>query len=250
MEQFRIAILAAGKGSRMKQNLPKALTPVAGKPILQYLVESINASQVNGIPLVVIGPEGRRLCDDFGGRCDYAIQSEQLGTGHAIKVSQTAVGDAEHLIVLYGDHPFISADSLRRLAERHLERENTITMMTVSLENFVGWRETFSHWGRILRGADGHITGIRENKDATEEEKTILEVNPALFCFKCAWLWQNIERLSNENAQKEYYLTDLVAMAVKQGEKISSLTIAPEEALGINTQEEQKIAEELLAKRN
>lgn len=246
---FRIVVLAAGKGKRMKQPFPKALTPVAGKPILQYLVESVEASKVDGPPVVVVGPERPKLCETFGVTCTYAVQQEQLGTGHAVLSAKEAVGKADALIVLYGDHPFLSADSLQRLAKRHEERGNVVTMMTTVVPNFNGWYTAFSHWGRILRGSDGHIIGIREDKDATEEERKIQEVNPALFCFDAKWLWKHIETLKNENVQKEYYLTDLIAMAVSQGQKISSLEIAPEEAVGINTPEECRLAEDLIKNR-
>lgn len=243
---FRIAILAAGKGTRMNQDIPKALTPVGGKPILQYLIESIEDSGVENNPIVVTGPEGTRFCDSFNKECEYVVQHKQLGTGHAVMQTQEKVGDADALIVLYGDHPFISADSLKRLAERHEERGNTITMMTTTVPHYDEWYCAFSHWGRILRGEDGHIQGIRQWKDASAEEQEIREVDPALFCFKTSWLWENIERLKNNNSQEEYYLTDLISMCVEQGEPISSLEVEPEEAIGINTPTECKVAEEIL----
>lgn len=233
----------------MKQDLPKALTPVGGKPILQYLIQSIEDSQVDGIPIVVTGPEGTRFCDHFKKECEYVIQRDQLGTGHAAKMTKQAVGPADALIILYGDHPFISAESLRRLAERHETRNNTITMMTVIVPNFNDWYQSFEHWGRIQRGSDGHIVGIREFKDATDQERNIKEVNPALFCFDTKWLWENIEKLDNDNVQHEYYLTDLVAMAVSQGQPISSLDISPEEAIGINSPQEREVAEQVLRNR-
>jgi bifunctional UDP-N-acetylglucosamine pyrophosphorylase/glucosamine-1-phosphate N-acetyltransferase len=138
---------------------------------------------------------------------------------------------------------------LEKLAARHQERGNIITMMTVVVPSFAEWHQVFEHWGRILRGTDGHIAGIREFKDASDEEKAITEVNPSLFCFAAKWLWENIEKLRNSNVAKEYYLTDLVGLAVTQGQKISSLTIAPEEAVGINTPAEREIAEKILAER-
>ncbi|MFH1405425.1 MAG: NTP transferase domain-containing protein [Patescibacteria group bacterium] len=247
---FRIIILAAGKGKRMGNgDKPKALTPVGGKPILQYLVESIESSKVDGVPVVVTGPEKIRLCDEFGGRCDYVSQMEQLGTGHAVMVSKDMVIDSDALIVLYGDHPFISANTLKRLTARHAFGDNTITMMTTTVPSFDDWYSAFTHWGRILREPQsGHIIGIREYKDTNDQERGIKEVNPALFCFDSTWLWENIEKLNNNNAQQEYYLTDLIEMAVEQGKRISSLDVAPEEAIGINTPQECKVAEDLIEK--
>jgi len=246
---FRIVILAAGKGTRMRSDIPKTLTPIGGKPILQYLYESVVASGLNGDPIVVTGPERVRLCDAFGGSCEYAVQEEQLGTGHAVLASRDTVGEADALIVLYGDHPFISSQTIRALAHRHQERGNTITLMTARVPNFEGWRCVFARWGRMFRGADGHISRVVQYKDATDAERDITEVDPALYCFETSWLWENLPRLKNENAQREYYLTDLIEMAAAQGKPLSSIDVAPEEVIGINTQEEREIAEAVLAKR-
>ncbi len=243
---FRFVILAAGMGSRMGGAIPKALIPVGGKPILQWLYESTKASGVDGIPIIVVGHERDQLCQSFNGLCEYVVQEQQLGTGHAVMMAKQAARGSDAIIVLYGDHPFISPVSLRRLSEQHMNQQNTITMMTVTVPSFEGWRKVFAHWGRILRNDQGEILGIREYKDTSEGERQLLEVNPAFFCFKADWLWENLKKLKNDNKQKEYYLTDLIAMAVTQQEKIATMSIASEEAIGINTPEEREIAEEIL----
>lgn len=247
---FRFIILAAGKGTRMKSDVPKALTPVGGKPILQHLHESIMDSGVDGVPVVVIGHERTRLCETFGGECDYVVQEEQLGTAHAVKVCKDTVVGADAIIVLYGDHPFVAAETLASLAKMHEESGGVLSMMTTTVPSFDGWRRAYLHWGRILRDSHGHVIGIREYKDAMDSEREIKEVNPALYCFDTKWLWENIEQIKNFNASGEYYLTDLVELAVAQGHEISSLDVAPEQAVGINTPEELEIAEDLLSKRN
>ena len=247
-KKFRVVILAAGKGKRMKSDVPKALTMVGGKPILQHIIENVRASGLDTKPVIVIGSEGQRICDAFNGGCEYAVQKKQLGTGDALRSAKHVVEKADAVIVLYGDHPFVSAKTIQKLASRHLERKNIITMMTAIVPSFNGWYRAFAHWGRVLRGKNSHIMGIQEYKDANDDQKNIHELNPALFCFDGKWLWENIDKLSNKNAQEEYYLTDLVARAVEQGEKLSSISVAPEEVIGINTQEEREIAEELLAK--
>lgn len=243
--KFKLVILAAGKGKRMNSDIPKALTPVGGKPILQYLHESAIASGISR-PIVVIGHERNRLCEAFGGDCDYVVQEEQLGTGHAVMITKDAVGDADALMVLYGDHPFISAESMKKLATRHEQDKNILTLMTTRLPDFEGWRKAFTHWSRIIRDESGRMTRDVQYKDSTEEEKIITEVNPCIYCFDTKWLWEHIAGLKNENAQKEYYLTDLIGMAVAEGHTLSSIDVAPEEVIGINTQEEREIAEELL----
>lgn len=246
---FRFIILAAGKGTRMKQDLPKALTPVGGKPILQHLYESVKASGVDGVPVIVIGPDQPPLCDAWNGVCEYVVQREQLGTGHAVNACRDAVTDADAIIVLYGDHPFISSTTLQQLAQLHEKSSGVLSMMTTIVPSFDVW-PIYYHWGRIIRDKHRHIMAIREYKDAMESEQAITEVNPALYCFDTKWLWNNVGQVKNFNAKGEYYLTDLVELAVAQGHDIASLTIAPEEAVGINTQEERLIAEKLLAKRH
>lgn len=233
----------------MKSDVPKAIIAVAGKPILSHLLESIRASGLDACPVVVVGHKMDEIRDAFADVCAYAVQDKQLGTGHAVRCAKEEIGNADAVIVLYGDHPFVSAATLRKLAARHAERGNAMTLMTTVVPNFDGWYRAFQHWGRILRGENGHILGIREYKDATEVERAIQEVNPALFCFDAAWLWKNIERLGTKNVQGEYYLTDLVELAVTEGAKLSSIIVPAEEVIGINTPEELQIAEELLKRR-
>jgi len=245
---FRFIILAAGKGSRMKQELPKALTPIGGKPILQHLYESILDSKVDGAPVVVMAPDQPKLCEGWNGSCDYVIQQEQLGTGHAVSACKEAVTDADAIIVLYGDHPFISANTLRRLGQMHTESKEVLSIMTTTVSSYEEW-PNYYHWGRIIRDKDGKIMAIRESKDALESELLVTEVNPALYCFDTKWLWESVGHIKNKNAKGEYYLTDLVELAVAQGHNIASLSIPPEEAVGINTQEERVIAENLLSRR-
>ncbi len=247
---IKFVILAAGKGTRMQSDIPKALTRIGEKPILQYLFDSIQQSGVDGTPVVVVGHGRDKLCEFFGAVCDYAVQDEPLGTGHAVMCAREKAAGADAVAVLYGDHPFVSSQTLRNLAELHQTKGAVISMMTTTVPSFEGWHSVFLHWGRILRDGHGHMIGIREYKDAMESEQEIREVNPAMYCFDAAWLWDNISQLKNTNAKGEYYLTDLIELAVAQRREIASLSIAPEEAIGINTPEELRIAEEVLAKRS
>ncbi len=243
---FRTVILAAGKGSRMGSERPKVLLEIAGKPILQHLIESIRASGIDDAPVVVVGKDGGSgVCETFGETCGYAVQEEPLGTGHAVMCARETVGESDAVIVLYGDHPFVSSDALRRLTKIHADRQTVLTMMTTVVPSYEGWYGLFLHWGRVLRDAHGHILGIREYKDAMESEQQIREVNPAMFCFDAAWLWKNISQIKNLNAKGEYYLTDLVELAVAQGHEIAGSEIRPEESIGVNTPEEFRVAEEI-----
>ena len=137
----RFVILAAGLGSRMGSDVPKALIPVGGKPILQHLLESTKASGVDQKPVIVIGHERDLLCETFGVECEYVVQEKQLGTGHAVMVTEDVVKEAADIVVLYGDHPFVSPDTLKSLHETHHAQENIITMMTVDVESFDGWKK-------------------------------------------------------------------------------------------------------------
>lgn len=247
--KFRFIIMAAGKGTRMGADVPKALVPVAGKPIIQRIYESVVGSGVDGKPIIVIGHERTRICEGFKGECDYVIQEEQLGTAHAVMVCKDEVKDADAVIVLNGDHPLVSPGTLRKLAELHERVGGVLSMMTTTVPSFDEW-PIYSHWGRVIRDAHGHIIAIREFKDAMESEREVQEVNPSFFCFDGKWLWENIGQVKNFNANKEYYLTDLIELAVAQGHEINSMSIAPEEAVGINTRAELEIAEKILEKQN
>lgn len=242
----KVIILAAGKGTRMNDELPKVLVPVNGQPMIHYLIESVINSGVCDRPIIVVSPDNQELIKealkDFP--CDFAIQKEQLGTGHAFASARSLIGDEiKNLISLYGDHPFLKPDSIKNLVDNHNDK---LTMMTVNLPNFDDWHSNFSRWGRIVRSDDGEIEAIVEFKDASDDIKQISEVNPGLFCFDSFWLWENIDKLTDNNNQHEYYLTDMVKIAFSEGHKINSSQIDPKEAMGINSKEELKIAEELL----
>ena len=246
MSRVRVVVLCAGKGKRMKTDIPKPLIKIDGKPILQRLVESIKASGVDTNPIIVTSPEHPRMCEEFGETCAHAIQHEQLGTAHALLCAKEEANGADHVIVLYGDHPFFSAGRLQALAKKQIDEGNTVTLMTTKIPSFDGWYTAFSTWARVLRDATGTFVAIRENKDASEAERRILEVNPGLYCFKTSWVWDHLSQIKNDNVQKEYYLTDLIKMAVNEGVKMSSVEAPPEEVIGINTPEERDIAEQVL----
>jgi len=242
---IKIVILAAGKGSRMNSGLPKVLMPIKGKPMIEYLVKAIKKSGVDDEPIIVVSPDNKELIKKalHKYKCKYAIQKEQIGTGHALLCAKQAIGKkVDYVLCFCGDHPFFRPETIKRIAYSH---NGVITMMTTGVKDFKLWRKNFYHWGRVLRNY-GRIKEIVEFKDATAKIKKIREVNPAIYCFATKWLWQNITKLNNNNAQKEYYLTDLINFAFKQGLKIDSFPIDAEEAIGINNQAELEIAKSLI----
>lgn len=241
----QIIILAAGHGKRMQSEIPKALTPLHGKPFIVHVLDTITSSGVCSKPIIVIGQKGDQVRTVLGQEYSYAVQEEQLGTGHAVMIAEDISKDADTIVVLYADHPLVSSDTIQKLITTHREKNAMLTMATTIVPDFADWRATFIPFGRFVRDEHGDIKKIVELKDATEEEKEIKEVNPAYMCFDAKWMWKHLHMLKNENAQSEYYLTDLVGMAFAEHHKIASILIDPKEALGVNTKEQLELIEKL-----
>lgn len=244
----RVIILAAGHGKRMGAEVPKPLVEIAGRPIIEHLLDSVRDSGIDERPILVVAPDSvdifQKVCRDQ--QCDYAVQQAQLGTGDAVKSAEAAAGGAENIIVLYGDHPFIGAEALEQLESLHKEHGAMISMLTTKVPNFKKDYAGFQRWGRILRDDTGHVTDIREAKDATDEELEIKELNPALYMFNAEWMWEHLPELQNNNASEEYYLTDLIAMAIEEGNDVVTAPADPFEVIGINTPEELEVAEKVM----
>lgn len=241
----RIVILAAGKGKRMNAEVPKVLLPLREKLIIQHLLESVRTANIDPKPVIVIGSGAELVRKNLGEEYEYVVQEEQLGTGHAVSVALDALRGSDAAIVLYGDQPFISPDTITRLAKTHREKNPALTLMTTTVSDFEDWRHTLYDFGRIMRDEKGNIVRIVEKKDATEQELRIKEVNPSFFCFGTQWLTVNIKKLTNTNKQKEYYFTDLVGIAIEQGDAIASLDVNPLETIGVNTKDHLELAHSL-----
>ena len=242
----QIVILAAGKGTRMGSDLPKALVQLKNRPMIHYLLDSVVESQIDLKPIVIVSPDNHQIIAESlkNYEVQYAFQAEQLGTGHAVACAQDLIKpETENIIVLYCDHPFITAKSLQKFSDMKVE---TVLVMPTKLPDFEGWHHNSYHWGRFVRNKDGEIEKIVEFKDASDAEKLITEVNPGFMAFCNTWLWPNIKLLSNNNASHEYYLTSLPEIASAEGYKVASIFIEPEEAVGINSQEELEAAAALL----
>ncbi len=243
----KIIILAAGKGTRMQSDLPKALFPINGRPMITYLLDSVFSSGIDDRPTIVVSPENKSAITEQlkNYKVDFAIQDSPLGTGHAVSSAKNNINPkTKNILVLYADQPFISENSIKSLLKNH---KSQVSMLTVLLNDFNDWRRNFYHWGRIIRESD-IIREIIEFKDSNEAIKEILEVNPAVFCFENEWLFKNINNLKNNNNQKEYYLTDLIKIAFEQNIIINSFPIEAIEAVGVNSLEELEVAQNLSQK--
>ncbi|MBN1659395.1 MAG: bifunctional UDP-N-acetylglucosamine diphosphorylase/glucosamine-1-phosphate N-acetyltransferase GlmU [Anaerolineae bacterium] len=213
-----IVILAAGKGTRIKSELPKVLHPLAGRPMVQFVVDAARALDPEQLT-VVVGEGAELVREAVGSGVTYALQAERLGTGHALQQARTAAaGRADTVLVLYGDTPLIRAETLWRMAAHHAETGAAATILTFRPQNPAGY-------GRIVRdGETGQVAAIVEDKAATPKEKEIGEVNSGLLCFRDEWVWERLERLERQPGG-EYYLTDLVAMARAEGERVAALEV-------------------------
>jgi len=241
-----VVILAAGKGKRMKSNKLKVMHELDGRPLIDYVVSLAEKINFEEKPVVVVCKDDPAVQNFLGNRALYVVQEEPLGTGHAVGAAERQlIGKADHIVVLYGDVPFIKSESVQKLIGKHIEKNNELTLITAVLPDYNDWRANLYDYGRIIRGRDGHVTGIVEKKDATPDQLEITEINTAVYCFKADWLWENLKKLKNENAQGEYYLTDLVKVAFDSGAKLSAVIVDPKEALGINTKEHLEIAHKI-----
>ena len=209
-------ILAAGKGTRMKTELPKCAFPLLKKPMVTYIIEALESINIDQI-ICVVGHKKEVLQDILKDRVKYAIQEEQLGTGHAVKCALDFIDDNGYTIILPGDTPLIDKEILDQLIEVHKSNKNDFTIGTIVLDNPFGF-------GRIVRDSSNSVLRIVEEKDASEEERKIKEINTGLFLVDNKLLKKALLEIKNNNAKGEYYLTDIVEILSKEA-KIGTFTI-------------------------
>ncbi len=249
MKNVQVVILAGGQGKRMNMDMPKVLVPFHDKPMIDYVVEAVVHSGIENKPILVVGYEKEKIINHLGDKVIYSVQEQQLGTGHAVKITKDSISDnVDYIIVLYGDQPAITGAMIANLSKTHIDKKMPLTMATVTVPDFDDWYRVFhSSFSRIVRDENGKILKSIEFKDATEEEKKIKELNPCYFCFDKNWLFEKLEQIKNDNSQEEYYLTDLVKYGALEG-GIASVAISPEEALGVNTIEQLRELETIIKK--
>lgn len=228
MTNLFAVVLAAGKGTRMKSSLYKVLHPVCGKPMVDHVVgnmEKLGASEI----VSVVGHGAEMVKETLGDRSTYVVQEEQLGTAHAVQQAEQVLDGREGTtIVICGDTPLITPETIQQLMETHKEAGAKATILTAIVEDPTGY-------GRILRGQDDLVTGIVEQKDATPDQQKVQEINSGTYCFDNQALFEALKKVDNNNSQGEYYLTDVISILKEQGEAIAAFAAADaDELLGVN----------------
>jgi bifunctional UDP-N-acetylglucosamine pyrophosphorylase / glucosamine-1-phosphate N-acetyltransferase len=230
-------ILAAGKGTRMKSDLPKVLHPIGGRPMVCEVIDA--CLEVHADPIVVVVGHRQELVRqalrEYGSRISFAVQEPQQGTGHAVQCAKEALGAAAgtgDCLVLCGDGPLIRAQTLRELHARHVQSQGAAALATAVIDDPTGY-------GRIVRGPQGEFRAIVEHKDASEHERRIREVNPSYYCFRAQDLFEALALVTRHEPSGEYYITDTLPLLLSRGRRVEVLpAVPPEDVLSINTPED------------
>jgi bifunctional UDP-N-acetylglucosamine pyrophosphorylase/glucosamine-1-phosphate N-acetyltransferase len=237
-----VVLLAAGKGTRMRSKAPKVLHSLAGKPLIWHALSRV--IEFSGDPPVVVVGEGAEAVKEVvGDAAQFAIQHEQLGTGHAaLQAKDLLKGKSDFVMVVNADLPMITKETLQRLFDIQKDNPGPLTLLTVMSENPRGF-------GRILRDEEGHVMAIVEEVDCTPEQLAIKELNVGVYCFQAGWLWEHLEKLPL-SSNKEYFLTDTIGLASRAGQPVKAHILEdPVEAMGINTRVHLAEAEAILRER-
>ena len=239
---FKAIILAAGKGTRMKSRHPKVVHKVCGKEMVNHVIDVSKKSGVQDV-VVILGHGSETVKESIPSDSLIAMQTEQLGTGHAVKMAKEYINDNDTIVVLCGDTPLVQEDTLRRLFAYHVEKGYVSTVLTTKVDNPTGY-------GRIIRDNHEDLLKIVEQKDASEEEKLVNEINSGIYCFDGKSLREALDLIDNNNAQGEYYLTDTIKIMRDRGQKVGAYNGSTiEELMGVNSRVELSKAEEIMRKR-
>ena len=229
MGDTAVIIMAAGKGKRMKSNLPKALHNLAGKPILNYVLDTVDQLEAKR-KILIVGYKSDQIRELIGDKIEYVEQKEQLGTAHAVLQTKKLLSDFKgDVLILSGDVPFLTVKILKNLLKYHQANNFCCTLLSTILKNPKGY-------GRIIRDKKGEIKGIIEEVDLSADKKKITEVNSGIYCVNKDKLFQALEKITPDNKQGEYYLTDSVEILLKEGLTVGNIIVKDySEILGINS---------------
>ena len=242
MDKFKAVILAAGKGTRMESDLPKVLHKVCGETMVHHTIQAAKDAGATEV-IVIVGYEGQRVKREILDIVEFAEQHEQLGTGHAVMCARDKIGTEGDVIVLCGDTPLITAETIKRLHDVHKKESNGVTVLSAKVDDPTGY-------GRIIRDDKGAFTKIVEQKDCTEAELGVNEINSGMYVFNSEALNFSLDKLTNNNAQGEYYLTDTVSIIKSTGLKVDAMPIDDiNEILGVNTKAQLAEAEAIMSSR-
>lgn len=240
---LKVVILAAGKGTRMKSDLPKVVHTIEGKCLVDYVIEAARGAGANEICLVVGYKADVVKSSIVNKDVSYVMQEEQLGTGHAVKCAKDFIGMEGETLILFGDTPLITAGTLERLLAHHRENENAVTVLSAKIEDPTGY-------GRIIRDENGRFVKSVEHKDATEEELASCEINSGMYVFNTRELNLALEQLTPNNAQGEYYLPDTLTIIKEKGLKADAYALEdPEDIFGCNDKAQRDKAEAIIRRR-
>jgi bifunctional UDP-N-acetylglucosamine pyrophosphorylase/glucosamine-1-phosphate N-acetyltransferase len=225
-------ILAAGRSTRMRSRLPKPLHPLCGYPLTGHVIRACRACGIGRI-IVVVGHEADRVRAGLGEDLEYVLQREQRGSGDAVRAAESVLeGYTGALLVLAGDVPLLRPTTLQRLLSHHLSTQAVATLLTAVIEDPSGY-------GRVIRNPDGTVARIVEHRDATPAERAIKEWNPSVYCFQAPALFSALREIHSDNAQGEYYLTDVIGVLTQKGERVEAIQAEdPQEVFGVNTRVE------------
>ena len=234
---LKIVILAAGQGTRMKSKIPKVLHKVLDKPMLDHVMEAAHVV-TNNKPIVVIGHMSDMVREHLGDKAEIALQEEQLGTGHAVMMAEHYIDDEDEVLILCGDTPLIKGETLKEMTKIKSEGYAAVVMSAVE--------EDPTGYGRIIRDESNDFMRIREQKDASEEEKAIKEINAGMYIINGKLLKENLSKLSVNNAQREYYLTDVLEHIKNAGHRIGVYQADKMEIMGVNSRLQLSEAERIM----
>ncbi|MDK2801730.1 MAG: bifunctional UDP-N-acetylglucosamine pyrophosphorylase / glucosamine-phosphate N-acetyltransferase [Clostridiales bacterium] len=243
MKDLSAIILAAGEGKRMKSKKSKVLHKVCGKALVEWVYEAVQKAGIEKC-ILVVGHKAEEVMTYMGQKTQFALQKEQLGTGHAVMQAQHAIKDHEgHVIILNGDTPLIKGDTIKQVIEYHIKNDNAATVITTELDDATGY-------GRIVRDDSGNVIRIVEHRDANEQEKAIKEINSGMYCFAVKNLLDALSKINNSNSQKEYYLTDTIEILISENNRVGALKIEDStELLGINNRIQLSEVEKVMQQR-